>query len=135
MPRDIVPAYKPHVPPGRSRTATTLASAGGAIAGFIMGGPLGAVAGGALGGSAGRGMDIQAEAAKTAAYESMKQSEIIRGQALRAEEIAKKQLLASQQSLQQISKGRVRAASRRARGGLFGDMAIQQYGLASKLGG
>jgi hypothetical protein len=111
------------------------AIAGGA-AGFLVGGPPGAAIGATLAGGAGHGVDTQMDAAKTVKKEAKIQSEVIRGQAIKAEKIAKEQAAQAERSLRKISEGRVRATQRRVRGGLFGDASnTQQYGMAERLGG
>ena len=110
------------------------------IAGAIIGGVVGGPAGAAAGASIGAGLTATHTAGKAATRakeEGVKQTEAIRGQTLKAEKFAKQQLMQSEKALRKISEGRVRAASRRVRGGLFGDSGgtQQQYGEAAKLGG
>ncbi len=121
---------------GRGKSGTAAGGAGGAVAGFLLGGPLGAVAGALLGGTSGHGIDVQRKAAKDAGREMAAQTESIRGQAAKADIIARDQQAQAEKALQKISKGRVRASNRRVRGGLFGDTSSQeQYAVASRLGG
>ncbi len=108
----------------------------GGTVGFIVGGPAGAIAGATALGGAGHGLDVQSSAARSAKREMLIQGENTRNAASKADKIAKEQSMNNERVLQKISQGRVRAANRRVRGGLFGDSgATQQYGSAQKLGG
>lgn len=106
----------------------------GGIIGAVTGGPVGA----AVGFSIGAGLTsahTQERAASNAKHELATQTEAIRGQAIKADKIAKEQQMHAEKVAQKISAGRVRSASRRVRGGLFGDSSNQQnYSLAPRLG-
>ena len=109
-----------------------------AIAGGIIGGVVGGPAGATAGFTIGAGLTAahgQERAASTAKHELSQQTEAIRGQAIKADKIAKEQQMHAEKVAQKISAGRVRSASRRVRGGLFGDSSNQQnYSLAPRLG-
>lgn len=114
-----------------TKKGSIIGALGGAAAGFIIGGPAGAAIGAATGFSGGSTIDASSNTRK----ETKATSEAIRGQAIKADEMAKKQARQAEQALQKISQSRVRASARRVRGGLFGDSQAQQYNVASRLGG
>jgi hypothetical protein len=108
---------------------------GGGV-GFLVGGPAGAALGATILGGAGHGLDVQSNASRSSKREMLRAGEYTREAANRADKVAKDQTMANEKALQKISQGRVRAANRRVRGGLFGDTGTsQQYGSAQKLGG
>jgi hypothetical protein len=106
----------------------------GGIIGGVVGGPAGATAGFTAGSALTSAHDTGR--ANTRAKEQLsQQTEIMRTQSIKADKMAKEQALLSERALKKISQGRVRAASRRVRGGLFGDSQTQQYAVSNKLGG
>lgn len=109
---------------------------GGGV-GFLVGGPAGAALGATLLGGAGHGLDEQSHANRSAKREMLIQGEHTRNAANKADKIAREQSMANERVLSKISQGRVRAANRRVRGGLFGDSSGggQQYGAAQRFGG
>ncbi len=95
-----------------------------------------ALLGGPVLGIATYAADAMIHAKRSAKREMLVQGENVRAASSRADKIAKDQSLASERIQQKISQGRVRAASRRVRGGLFGDNAGgSSYAPAQKLGG
>ena len=100
----------------------------GTIASTLVGGP--------LVGLAAYGVGEVIHAKRGTKREMLVQGEHIRNAGAKADKIAKEQGAANERALQKISQGRVRAASRRVRGGLFGDAggSSPSYAAAQKLG-
>lgn len=121
-----------------TKVGRVFATAAGAGIGFIVGGPAGAASGAAYGAGLGFGLghsiDAGVEARKQARHIAGQHAAAITGQAIKADEMARKQAKESERLQQNISRGHVRAAQRRVRGGLFGDSQTPQYSV-SRLGG
>jgi len=89
-----------------------------------------------LGGSMYRGQQQARAAAREQGQIAAAQQQALAAQQKRAQDAAAKQEAQRQRSLRRIAQGRVRAARRRVRGGLFGDTQVSdQYNVSSRLGG